>query len=155
MAETVPALIPAESRLRSIAREYGITGVFVNPALLGTKTKAQLLTEPDGRQTIELRPDLDWLTRLLAVLHEIGHKVRNAEMADDQDYRLAKLAIRFYHQHRDAGNPAIQWFEDLYRAEERIVNSWAFEALLHHFGPRYGREEDFEARGFVFQHREL
>lgn len=154
MSERTAALIPAEARLRGIAREYGIAEVFHNPALLGTKTMAQLITFQGEPPVIELRPDLDWLTRLLAVLHEIGHKVRGDEMAEDPDYRLAKLAIRFYHQYRDAGNPASQGFEDLYREEERIVNSWAFWALIHHFGPRYGRVEDFEARGFVFQHRE-
>lgn len=152
--EGAPALTPAEPRLRGIAREYGIAGVFYNPALLGTKTVAWLLTRPGSPPVIELRPGSDYLTRVLAVLHECGHKVREEEMADDPDYRLNKYAIRLYHHYRDAGHPAIQDFQDLYEAEEKIVNTWAWGELMRHFGPRYGREEDFEARGFIFQHRD-
>lgn len=152
--EGAPTLTPAEPRLRGIAKEYGIAGVFYNPALAGTKTVARLLTRQDTPPVIELRPGSDYLTRLLAVLHECGHRIRDLEMADAPDYRLNAVAIRWYHSLRDAGHPPVPSFEDLYAEEERIVNSWAWGELMRHFGPRYGREEEYEARGFIFQHRD-
>lgn len=152
--DTTSTLTPAPPRLRGLAREYGIAGVFFNHSLSGTLTMGRLIGIRDSPPVIELRPGLDDRTRLFVVLHECGHRVRDEEMANDLDYRLYRYATRLYRGYRAAGHPAIQDFQDLYEEEEKLVNTWAWGELMKHFGPRYGREEDFEARGFIFQHRD-
>lgn len=153
-------LIPAGARLRSIAREYGVTGgVFVNPALTGTTTKAQLLKHADGTRSIELRPNLDTQERVFAVLHEIAHTLRDQAMADDPDYFQARRFFRVLFQWFDAGKPetpyleAMTYLQSLYREEERRVNSLALDLLCKLYGPRYATAETFEALGFTFEHR--
>lgn len=151
---TEGALTPAPPQLRWLAKEYGIAGVFFNHSLSGTPTMARLIGIRDSPPVIELRPGLDYATRVFAVLHECGHKVRDEEMANDLDYRLYRYATRLYHGYLAADHPAIQDFQDLYEEEEKLVNTWALGEFTKRYGAHYGSEEDFEARGFLFQHRD-
>lgn len=152
--DTTSALVPAPPQLRGLAKAYGIAGVFFNHSLSGTLTMGRLIGIRDSPPVIELRPGLDEGTRLFILFHEAGHHVRNETRAEDVDRRLTLSALRRYRSYRAAGHPPLSDFEDLHAEEERIVNSWAFNELMRHFGPRYGREEEYEARGFIFEHRD-
>lgn len=159
MSDTTSALLPAEPRLRSIAREYGVTGgVYYNPALTGTLTKGQLVRYPDGTRSIELRYDLNTQERVFAVLHECAHFIRGTALKDDPDHTQMQRLILIYHRWRDSGKPtpyieAMEYLQSLYRAEEKIVNSMALDLLCKVYGPRYAQADAFEAMGHRFEHR--